>query len=103
MSKSIINEDGIWFEVDIDNNQEYIMEISSSQNTIKSINQISDILLRLTTPIKNTYNELNKDMYVESAKLTVGIKVGVEGNFIVAKGNSEANIVIEMSMRPKNS
>lgn len=57
-------------------------------------------MTKIIKPISNTYKELNKDMSIYSAKVTVGVKISVEGNFILAKSSASANIQVEMTLKP---
>ena len=93
-------KDGIEVEVELEENQ--VMEISNNINVDSSLEQLQEILSKIVKPISNTYKELNKDMSIESAKINIGIKIGVEGNFILAKSSVGANISVELTMKAKN-
>lgn len=99
MTKLIKLNDGLEVEIEIDENQAY--EISDNGVVNSSIDQIKGLLKKVIQPFSDTYKELNKEMYIDSAEITIGIKIGVEGNFILAKSSGEANIEVKMSMRPK--
>lgn len=101
MTKIIKLNDGLEVEIEIDENQAY--EISDNGVINSSIDQIQGLLKKVILPFSNTYKELNKDMCIESTKITIGVKIGLEGNFILAKSSAEANIQVEMSLRPNNA
>lgn len=97
MIKNIMLNDGIEVEVELDESKAY--EIADGDIVDSSIEKIQTFLTKIMQPISNTYKELDKDMSLESAKVTLGVKIGLEGNFILAKSNTEANIQIEMTLK----
>jgi hypothetical protein len=92
----IVLEDGIEVEVELDENQ--VLEISSNQSVASSISKIEEILKKIIRPFSNTYKELNKDVALNSAKITIGIKLSVEGNFILAKSAASAHLQVEINL-----
>ena len=96
-TKIIQLEDNLDVEVEVSNTQAY--EISDNTTVDSSINKLEEMLSKVMKPIANTYRELNKDMSIESAKVAVGVKIGVEGNFILAKSNASANIQVELTFK----
>ncbi|MCK4503241.1 MAG: hypothetical protein KAU22_09400 [Desulfuromonadales bacterium] len=98
MTRIIKLKDGIEVEVEVDEKHAY--EISDKESVKSSIDEIQNLLSKVMKPISNTYKELSKDMSIDSAKVTVGVKIGLEGNFILAKSTAGANIQVEMTVRP---
>jgi hypothetical protein len=97
MTKIIKLNDDINVEVEVDERQ--AQEISDYSDVNTSIDKIDSLLTKIMKPISKTYKELNKDMSIDSAKVTVGVKIGVEGNFILAKSSASANIQVEMTLK----
>ncbi len=89
-------------EVEVDINEEQAYEISKDGIIESSIDQIQTFLTKIMQPISNTYKELDKDMSVESAKVSIGVKIGAEGNFILAKSSASANIQVELTLKANN-
>lgn len=98
MTKIIKLNDNIDVEIEVNDRQ--AQEISNYNEVDASISKIDSLLTKIIQPISNTYKELNKDMSIDSAKVTVGVKIGVEGNFILAKSSASANIQVEMTLKP---
>lgn len=93
--------DGVEVEVEIKDDQ--AQEISDSALSVNtSLNQLQTLLTKVVEPISNTYKELSKDMSIESAKISIGVKIGIEGNFILAKSTAGANIQVELTMKAIN-
>lgn len=101
MIKIIKLSDEVEVEIEVDENQ--AIEISNNVTVDSSMDKIKDLLSKVMQPISNTYKELDKDMSIESVKVVVGVKVGVEGNFILAKSSAGANIQVEMTIGQKNA
>lgn len=99
MIKHIKLQDGI--EVEVEVSQENALEISDGAVVDSSIDKLQELLSKVMQPISNTYTELNKDMSIESAKVSIGVKIGVEGNFILAKSSASANIQVELVLKQK--
>jgi len=97
MTKIITLDNEIEVEVEINSNQ--AEEISDTNVVDSSIDKIESLLTKVMKPISNTYKELNKDMNIESAKVAIGVKIGVEGNFILAKSSTAANIQVEITFK----
>jgi hypothetical protein len=101
LSKIITLKNDIQIEVDIDDTE--AMEISDNEFVDSSIDKIKTLLSNVCEPIAESIIELGENINVESTKVTVGVKVGVEGNFFVAKSTGEANIQVEMTLGKKNA
>lgn len=100
MNQVIKMDNDFMVEVELDAHQ--AQEISSSDNMMinSSIDKIQDFLIKIIKPVSNTYKELNKEMSIDSAKVKIGIKIDIEGNFILAKSSASANIEVEMTFKP---
>jgi len=99
MTQIISLNDGIDVEVELDDN--VAREISYKDSVDSSIERIHELLSKIVKPISNTYSELSQSTEIESTKVAIGIKVGVEGNFILAKSSAGANIQVEMILKPR--
>jgi hypothetical protein len=100
MKKIIELNDGLEVEVELSENQ--AREISFNQKINSSIEDISGLLSKVIKPISNTFKELNKQVELSETKVTLGVKIGVEGGFILAKSTAEAHIQVEMVLRESN-
>ncbi|WP_153914010.1 CU044_2847 family protein [Shewanella sp. TC10] len=97
MNKIIKLKDGIEVEVEIDEHQ--AREISFENKVNTSISDMKDFLTQVVKPISTTYKELNQTVGIAETKVTLGLKVGLEGSFILAKSTTEAHIQVEMVLR----
>lgn len=99
MIKNIKLKDGV--EVEVLVNDDQAIEIADGSIVNSSIDKVQELLIKVMKPISNTYQELSKDIEIENAKVTIGVNVGVEGNFILAKSSAGSNIKVEMSFKTK--
>lgn len=97
MTRIIKLDNDLEVEVEIDEYQ--AQEISDGKIVDSSIDKIQMLLSKIMQPISKTYRELDKEMSMESAKVTLGVKIGLEGNFMLAKSSTEANIQVEMTLK----
>lgn len=100
MNQVIKMDNDFMVEIEIDTKQ--AQEISCSNNIVvnSSVDKIQNFLTKVMKPVSDTYRELNKEMNIDSAKVKVGVKIDIEGNFILAKSSASANIEVEMTFKP---
>lgn len=101
MIKIIKLNDDIEVEVEVNDDQAH--EISDDGVVDASIDKIQSLLTKVMRPVSNTYKELDKDVCMDSVKVSIGVKIGIEGNFFLAKSTAGANIQVEMTMRPTDA
>jgi len=93
MQKMIELKDGV--KVDVNISDRDAIEISGNKVVESSLSNIQGLLKKVVQPVCNTYQELSKDMNIDSAKVTIGIKIDVEGNFILASSGIETHLLIK--------
>lgn len=101
MNKIITLNNGLQIEIDVNENE--AIEISDTGFVDSSIDKIQSLLGKVCIPIAESINQLSSNINVESTKVTIGVKVGVEGNLFVAKSTGEANIKVEMTLGKSNA
>ncbi|CZF85018.1 CU044_2847 family protein [Grimontia marina] len=90
------------FKVEVEVNEDEVFEISSGVIVENSIDKISELITRTVSPVYDAYKKIEEKCIVDSTKITVGVKFGASGNVFVAKSSAEANISVEINIRPKN-
>ena len=98
MSKIIQLADGLKVEVEFDNNHPQFISTDSTKNITSRMNEIKDMLLGVVEPISDSYNHIASNNNIEEIKVSLGIKVDLEGNFILAKSTVGANIAVELKL-----
>lgn len=97
MNRTIILKDGIEVEVELSGPE----EISYQDHVNSSISELGELLKKTISPVSNTLKELNKEVAISETKVTLGVKIGAEGNFFIAKSSLNANIQVEMLLKEK--
>ena len=88
--------------VEIENSDNDIEQISGgvANSVSESIDIIAPLLKRAIAPLKNTFNELNKDMNIEKAEVEIGIGFEAGGDVFIVKGKGKANLSIKLTLLP---
>ena len=93
-------EEGVLIEVE--NSDNHIEQISggSANQLDKNIDIIVPLLKRIISPLKNTFDELNKDMSIEKAEVEIGLGFEVGGDVFIVKGKGKANLSVKLTLLP---
>ena len=75
---------------------------SAAERVSSTFDKISPLLKKVCTPIANTWQELNKDVYIDQAEVEIGLSFEGEGNLYITKAKTGANLNIKLVMRQKN-
>ena len=88
--------------VEIENSDSEIEQISGgvANSVSESIDIIAPLLKRAIAPIKNTFDELNRDMNIEKAEVEIGLGFEAGGDIFIVKGKGKANITIKLTIVP---
>jgi len=88
--------------VEIENSDNDIEQISGgvANSVSESIDIIAPLLKRAIAPLKNTFDELNKDMSIEKAEVEIGIGFEAGGDVFIVKGKGKANLSIKLTLLP---
>mgnify|MGYP003545929356 CR=1 FL=1 len=97
LEKIITLKDGLKVEVEQDENSVY--EIGTRESINNSIEDIEDFIRKLSQPISNSFKNFSDDINIESAKISIGVKIGIEGGFILAKSTANAHIQIDLKLK----
>jgi len=100
MIKVMRLKDGLDVEVEIDDLR--AQEISFNKTLDLSINNIQSMLKQIIQPIAETFKDLSSKFDIDSTKVLIGVNIGIEGGFVLAKSSAGANIQVELTMRPSN-
>lgn len=101
-TKLICLDDGSLIEVEAAPDEaEQIAGGSMAERVHSSFDKISPLLKKICTPITNTWEELNKDVYVDQAEVEIGLSFESEGNVYITKAKAGANLKIKLVMKQK--
>jgi len=91
--------------IEIENSENDIEQISGgvANKVDENIDIIVPILKRVIAPLKNTFNELNKDMSIEKAEVEIGLGFEAGGDVFIVKGTAKANLTVKLTLLPFKS
>ncbi len=100
-SKLIQLKDGTLVEVEVSENE--ARQISSREaNAVEAtFEKIKPVLRQAVQPIAEIWEELNRDVELESATVEIGFSFEGEGNIYVTKAKAGANVAVTLTLKPK--
>ncbi|MEH2261213.1 CU044_2847 family protein [Nostoc sp.] len=98
-TKLIELEDGTLVEVEVP--QEKAQEISGgfAERVNSTFDQIKPLLVKVCRPIKETWEEINKDMTIDQVEVEIGLAFELEGNLYITKSKAEANLTVKLILK----
>ncbi len=66
-----------------------------------SFGKVKAILESVCKPISETWQELNRDLSVESAEVQLGLSFESEGNLFITSAKTGANLTVKLTLKPK--
>ncbi|MDJ0555579.1 MAG: CU044_2847 family protein [Microcoleaceae cyanobacterium MO_207.B10] len=102
-TKLIELEDGIWVEIEAPEDRAQPISTNNAQRVQSSIAKVKPILISISRPIAEAWQEINKDMEIEQAEVEVGFNFEGEGNVYITKAKAGANLKVKLFLKPKKS
>jgi hypothetical protein len=100
-TKLIELEDGMLVEVEA--NEDDAQQISSraAEAVSSSFNKIKPLLKKAVQQIAEIWNELDQDVAIETAEVTINFSFEGEGNIYVTKAKAGSNLSVKLILKPK--
>lgn len=96
-------ENGILVEAEV--SEDEAEATATSTNLIKGVKsafaKVKPILISISRPIAEAWQEINKDMEIEQAEVEVGLNFEGQGNIYIAKGKGGTNLKVKLVLKPK--
>ncbi|NEO57307.1 MAG: hypothetical protein F6K54_32090 [Okeania sp. SIO3B5] len=96
-------EDGILVEAEVPENEAKPISTNGIKEVKSSFAKVKPILISLSRPIAEAWQEINKDMEIEQAEVEVGFNFEGEGNLYITKGKAGTNLKVKLVLKPKKS
>ncbi|NES03574.1 MAG: hypothetical protein F6K22_12405 [Okeania sp. SIO2F4] len=96
-------EDGILVEAEVPENEAQPISTNVIKEVKSSFAKVKPILISISRPIAEAWQEINKDMEIEQAEVEVGFNFEGEGNLYITKGKAGTNLKIKLVLKPKKS
>lgn len=100
-TKLIELEDGTLVEVVALENEVQQISGGFAKQVNKTFDNIKPLLINICRPIMAAWDELNQDMHIEQAEIELGLSFEGEGNIYVTKATASANLVVKLTLKPK--
>ena len=100
-TKLIELEDGTLVEVATPEDQVQQISGGFADKVNSTFDNIRPLLIKTCRPIMAAWDELNQEMHIERAEIELGLSFEGEGNIYVTKATASANLVVKLSLKPK--
>ena len=94
-------ENGILVEAEFSEDQAEAISANSIKGVKSAFDQVKPILISISRPIAEAWQEINKDMEIEQAEVEVGLNFEGQGNIYIAKGKGGTNLKVKLVLKPK--
>jgi hypothetical protein len=101
-TKLIELEDGLLVEVEAPQDQVNQISGGMPQQVDKAMDTVRPMLLKACRPVVSVWNELNKEMSIDNAKVELNLGFSAQGSVFLAKAGGSANLKITLSISPKS-
>lgn len=100
-TKLIQLEDETLVEVEVQSDQAQPISGGFADQVDTTFDKIRPVLLRVCRPIVDVWQEINQDMNIEQAEVTLGFAFEGEGNLYIVKSKASANLTVKLVLKPK--
>ncbi|MBV37003.1 MAG: hypothetical protein CMP47_16365 [Rickettsiales bacterium] len=91
--------DGVSVEVEVDENNPQFVSSKSKSKITTSMQEAKSILAEIIKPITDSFSEIPEhDKRIKTINVSLGLKIDLEGNFILAKSTVGANLALEITI-----
>lgn len=94
---TIVLSDGVEVQVELSENE--AQEISARSRVENSLKDLQTTITKISESISGYAESINVSDQVKETKISVGLKVGVEGNLILSKSTLDAHINITFTLK----
>ena len=102
MAKQYIEIEGIYVEIEAqESDRAEISDETINKIKDKDLGQMNGILSKVTSHLKESWDEINKDMIISEAEVKISLGFEAEGNLFIAKGKTSSNIEVTLKLSPK--
>ena len=100
-TKLIELEDGTLVMVEVSEDEARQISGGAADKVAESFDQIKPLLKRACKPVSEIFKELNRDMEVDQAEISLGLGFEGEGRLFVVSGKGKANLNVKLTLKPK--
>ena len=94
-------EDGILVEAEVPEGEAEPISTNAIKEVKSTFAKVKPILISISRPIAEAWQEINKDMEIEQAEVEVGFNFEGGGNVYIAKAKTGTNLKVKLVLKPK--
>ena len=94
-------KDGILVEAEVSEEEAQPISTSAVERVESTFDKVKPILVSISRPIADAWQEINKDMEIQQAEVEVNFSFEGEGNLYVTKAKTGANLSVKLILKPK--
>ena len=94
-------ENGILVEAEVSEDEAEAAANNFIKGVKSAFDQVKPILISISRPIAEAWQEINKDMEIEQAEVEVGLNFEGQGNIYITKGKAGTNLKVKLVLKPK--
>ena len=89
--------DGV--EVQVEISEDESIELSAQSRVQKSLDELKTSFALIAGSISGYADDIDISKNIKETKISIGLKVGLEGNLILSKSTIDAHIKVEFTLR----
>ena len=94
-------ENGILVEAEVSEDEAEAISNNFIKGVKSDFEQVKPILISISRPVAEAWQEINKDMEIEQAEVEVGLNFEGQGNIYITKGKGGTNLKVKLVLKPK--
>jgi len=96
-----LEDDGMLVEVEAEENSAQQISSRAAEAVSSSFAKIKPLLKKAVKPIAEIWSELDQDVTVDAAEVTINFSFEGEGNVYITKAKAGSNLTVKLILRPK--
>jgi len=93
-------KDGLVVEVEASDGARPIAGGAPPREVAAALDSIQDLLKKALAPVTAVWSELDRDMAIEQAEISLNLGFEVGGNLFIARGSGSTSIGIKLTVKP---
>lgn len=100
-TKLIQLDDGTLVEVEAKEDEAQQISSRAAEQVSSSFDKVKPLLKKAVEPISEVWQELDKDVQIDQAEVTLNFSFEGEGNVYITKAKAGANLSVKLILKPK--
>jgi hypothetical protein len=92
--------DNVLVEVEVAEGQAQPISGGLADKVAATFDQITPVVAAICSHIASSWKDLNKDVALDQAEVTLGLSFEAEGNLYITKSKATANLTVKLVLKP---